>query len=327
MGTDGEGRKDVDREGLKKAARLAAAMPPADRERVIAQLPGEIARALRAELSGLTAGERADEALQSDFLTAWRTPKAAPARSSAQTPAEPRNAEEKRLDEQRRQEYLDRLLADGFDDDLDDVLDGGLNDNQTLDGQTFDGPALDEQTTGAQTTDTPADDTPADNDEDEILYRIDPAQQEEHVPRFTPAPIPIRREEDSPAEQPAPIKRPRRRLTIGWKIGPGEPAASKEKGADEPAMPWGGDTPSLPREEILAQCRRAAGERPQTIAAWLRPLSREEAEEYLRCFPEEQRAEIRRRLERLDGVDLSIGELLGRHLGWPGAMGKEVLPR
>ena len=327
MGTDGEGRKGVDREGLKKAARLAAAMPPADRERVIAQLPGEIARALRAELSGLTAGERADEALQSDFLTAWRTHKAAPARPCAQTPAEPRNAEEKRLDEQRRQEYLDRLLADGFDDDLDDVLDGGLNDNQTLDGQTFDGPALDEQTTGAQTTDTPADDTPADNDEDEILYRIDPAQQEEHVPRFTPAPIPIRREEDSPAEQPAPIKRPRRRLTIGWKIGPSEPAASKEKGADEPAMPWGGDTPSLPREEILAQCRRAAGERPQTIAAWLRPLSREEAEEYLRCFPEEQRAEIRRRLERLDGVDLSIGELLGRHLGWPGAMGKEVLPR
>ena len=322
MGTDGEGRKGVDREGLKKAARLAAAMPPADRERVIAQLPGEIARALRAELSGLTAGDRADEALQSDFLTAWRTPKAAPARPSAETPAEPRNAEEKRLDEQRRQEYLDRLLADGFDDDLDDVLDGGLDDNQTLDGQTFDGPALDEQT-----TDTPADDTPADNDEDEILYRIDPAQQEEHVPRFTPAPIPIRREEDSPAEQPAPIKRPRRRLTIGWKIGPSEPAASKEKGADEPAMPWGGDTPSLSREEILAQCRRAAGERPQTIAAWLRPLSREEAEEYLRCFPEEQRAEIRRRLERLDGVDLSIGELLGRHLGWPGAMGKEVLPR
>ena len=86
MGTDGEGRKGVDREGLKKAARLAAAMPPADRERVIAQLPGEIARALRAELSGLTAGDRADEALQSDFLTAWRTPKAAPARPSAETP-------------------------------------------------------------------------------------------------------------------------------------------------------------------------------------------------------------------------------------------------
>ena len=124
MGSDGEGRKGVDREGLKKAARLAAAMPPADRERVIAQLPGDLARALRAELSGLTAGERADEALQSDFLTAWRTPKPAPARPSAQTPAaEPRNAEEKRLDEQRRQEYLDRLLADGFDDDLDDVLD------------------------------------------------------------------------------------------------------------------------------------------------------------------------------------------------------------
>ena len=340
MGTDGEGRKNVDREGLKKAARLAAAMSPADRERVIAQLPGEIARALRAELSVLAANDRADEALQSDFLTAWRTPKAARTQPPADIPdGGPRDTDQKSLDRQRRQEYLDRLLTGELDEDLDDVL-GGAIDN----GQTPDVPADDDQNDAAPADDPQNNDFQSDDgDSDEILYRIDPAAQEEHVPRFAPAPVPIRREGESPAKEPAPAKRPRRRLTIGWKIGPSKPADPKEQTGPkeqidpkekepaepvpaEPVIPWAGGS-SLPREDILAQCRRAAGERPQTIAAWLRPLSPEETEEYLRCFPEEQRAEIRRRLERLDGVDLSIGELLGRHLGWPGAMGKEVLPR
>ena len=336
MGADGEGRKNVDREGLKKAARLAAAMSPADRERVIAQLPGEIARALRAELSDLTAGDRADEALQNDFLTAWRTPAPARIQPPVNIPAdETRDTDQNSLDRQRRQEYLDRLLAGELDDDLDEVLDGHFDDDQPLDtqpldSQTLDGPALDDQTPVSQTTDVPADDSPANDspaDDGQILYRIDPAQREQHVPRFAPVPIPIRPEEEPPAEQPAPSRRPRRRLTIGWKIGPSEPTVPNKKEAAEPAIPWGGGTASLPREEIAAQCRRAAGERAQTIAAWLKPLSGEEAEEYLRCFPEEQRAEIRRRLERLEGVDLSIGELLGRHLGWPGAMGKEVPQR
>ena len=105
MGADGEGRKNVDREGLKKAARLAAAMSPADRERVIAQLPGEIARALRAELSDLTAGDRADEAHQNDFLTAWRTPAPARIQPPVNIPAdETRDTDQNSLDRQRRQE-------------------------------------------------------------------------------------------------------------------------------------------------------------------------------------------------------------------------------
>lgn len=346
----------MNREGLKKAARLVAAMAPKDQERVIGQLSSEAARALRVEIRVLAAGEGADEAIQSDFLSAWQTSRVVETPPAVEHPAEVANTgvanaevaaapreTERRLNEQLRREYLDHLLAEEPGAKAAGNKDTGNKDTGSKDAGGNNGDNNNNNNSNNsnnnnnngdnkfgndnQPVDSRVNTSSGEENPDEPLYRIDPAENEEPTARFIPIPIRLPRGASQPRKEPP--KEPPKEPAPGRSTAPRREnrASGRHTISVESVIPWAGGGSRLAPEEIAAQCRRAAKERPQTIAAWLKPLSGEETEEYLCRFPAELQIEVRRRLEWLDGVDLSIGELLGRHLGWPGSMGKEAIPR